>query len=88
MNTHANKLRELRSLVAELEPIVIDRFADLSALGGASRQLAGNDVAVTERLAAIAEYLAGDGQTEISTRLAEILQRIDAAIKQAGGERG
>lgn len=85
MNAHANKLRELRSLVAELEPIVIDRFADLSALGGASQQLASKDVAIAQRLAAIAEYLAGDGQAEITTRLAEILHRIDAAIAEAGG---
>jgi hypothetical protein len=76
-------LRGIRTMVSELAPIADDRFADLGALGGAIARLAKKKDPTTRRLGNLLEYLAQDGESELSYRISEILERLDAAIELA-----
>ncbi|GAB2877732.1 hypothetical protein GCM10027093_11300 [Paraburkholderia jirisanensis] len=88
MNTNVKNLLELRTLIEEVRPAVLDRFADLAALGEAINGLTENKGAFVCRLARISSYLAGDGASEIEAQLAEIIRRIDTALEGTEARRG
>lgn len=79
----AAKLRGIRVMVAELVSAADDRFSDLSGLSAGIARIAKHDDPTVSRLGYIGECLARDGAAEVSYKLNEIAERLDAAIKLA-----
>jgi hypothetical protein len=79
------RLRGIRVMVAELASAADDRFDDLAALGAGIARIAKHDDPTVSRLGSIVEYLAGDGAAEVSYKLNELTERIDAAIEEVEG---
>ncbi|RQS00232.1 hypothetical protein DIE02_27745 [Burkholderia sp. Bp8991] len=75
-------------MLAELASAADDRLADLAALGTSIARLAKDNDPTVSRLGSLVEYLASDSASDISYRLTEILECIDAEIEQAGEHRG